>query len=129
MRRIRNMRTALVCGIALFSAMLVVGQSKQAEARPQYRTQFKKTYPDLAKKQGKAVNCLVCHEKKDDGKPDNKKRNIYGKALTKAVGKKNQKDKKKIEEALKKTEKEKSAIKDMTFGDLIKAGKLPASSE
>jgi hypothetical protein len=30
---------------------------------------------------------------------------------------------------LTKAEKEKSAIKDKTFGDLIKAGKLPASKE
>ena len=40
---------------------------------------------------------------------------------------KNEKDEAKVKEALTKTEKEKSAVKDKTFGDLLKDGKLPAS--
>ena len=40
---------------------------------------------------------------------------------------KNEKDEDKIKAALTKTEPEKSAVKDKTFGDLLKDGKLPAS--
>ena len=50
-------------------------------------------------------------------------------ALEKALGAKNVKDKAKVGAMMTKIEKEKSAVKDMTFGDLIKAGKLPASTK
>ena len=114
------MRGMLVTGVL---AGLAVGFNVRVEARPAYKTQFDKVYPDVAKNQdGGKTKCTVCHEEGDD----KKKRNNYGEALSKNTGK-NEKDEDKIKEALTKTEPEKSAIKDKTFGDLLKEGKLPAS--
>ncbi len=105
---------ALLIGSVLYSG---------ADARPQYKSAFEKKYPKV--KAANKITCDVCHVK---GEKNKKKRNNYGTALAKAI-KKNQKDKAKIAEALHKTEKEKSAIKDKTFGDLLKDGKLPASTK
>lgn len=71
-------------------------------------------------------SCLACHEAKDGGKPDNKKRNNYGQAVEKLLGKKKAK-KEEAETAITKAEKEPSAIKDKTFGDLIEEGKAPST--
>jgi len=82
-------------------------------------TQFKKKYQNLGSLVSK-TKCYVCHASKNK-----KKRNDYGKALKKIIGKKNEKDIKKIIAALDKVAKEKSSVKGKTFGDLIKEGKLP----
>jgi len=133
MRNMWKLGTVFTCGMVCLG-MLFVGGLDRAEARPQYRTQFLKTYPKLKKNKEIKINCFVCHGKNDKGKMDKKKRNNYGKALQKQLtaggqelGKTGQKDKAKIKEALVKIEKEKSATKDMSFGDLIKAGKLPGT--
>jgi len=60
-------------------------------------------------------------------KVNKKKRNNYGMALRKALGKKNVKKSDVIKKALKSIESGKSAVAGKTFGDLLKAGKLPAS--
>jgi hypothetical protein len=107
-------------------AIMFAAGPRQAEARPTFPGVLVKQYPalkDLVKK----TKCAVCHPTVDNKKK--KKRNNYGKALAKAIGKANQKDKAKVAAAMTKIEKEKSATKDMTFGDLIKAGKLPGVNE
>ena len=119
MRTVVKARVILLAGLAVIGSMLIT-QPRDAEARPGHRKIFEKEYPKVNIKK---VKCNVCHEGKSK-----KKRNVYGKALGKLM-KKNEKDKKKVVEALKKVEKEKSAIKDKTFGDLLKAGKLPASKK
>ena len=91
-----------------------------AMARAQYNKAFQAKYPSLAA--AKEVKCGVCHSNPDDKKV----RNEYGAAVGKYLGMKNQKDEAKIEEALTKAEGEKSSGGE-TFGDLIKAGKLPAA--
>ncbi|MFM9965568.1 MAG: hypothetical protein ACKV2Q_30655 [Planctomycetaceae bacterium] len=118
------MRVVIVTGIA---AGLAMGFSGTVEARMPYKKQFEAMYPDVVKKEGKdgALTCNVCHES-GEGKTK-KDRNNYGKALSKILGDKEEKDVEKIKEGLKSTEKEKSAIADKTFGDLLKDGKLPAS--
>ncbi len=111
----------------LFVAGVLAGllslSASSAQARPKYKGAFEKQYPDVVKAEGKdgKLTCAVCHEG-----DDKKKRNNYGEALGKNTGK-NEMDEAKIKEALEKTEKEKSAVKDKTFGDLLKDGKLPAS--
>lgn len=114
------MRGIVVAGCV---AGLVVGFGARVEARPNYKGAFEKQYPEVVKKEGKdgKVTCAACHEG-----DDKKKRNNYGEALTKNIAKM-EKDEAKIKEAFEKTEKEKSAVKDKTFGDLLKDGKLPAS--
>ena len=118
-----------VFGIVLISSILL-SNADTVQARLKYKKTFDKQYKELKAKVN--TNCNVCHV------PKKKKseRNNYGVAVRKAlkalvdeIPKKGVTDDKKIKEALTKAEKEKSAMKDKTFGDLIKAGKLPASKE
>lgn len=114
------MRGMMVAGCV---AGLAIGFNTRVEARPNYKGAFEKQYAEVVKKEGKdgKLTCAVCHEG-----DDKKKRNNYGEALSKNITKM-EKDEAKIKEAFEKTEKEKSAVKDKTFGDLLKDGKLPAS--
>lgn len=125
MRKMFRIGSVWMLGAAIVAVMFAAGP-RQAEARPAFPGVFAKQYPAL-KDTVKKVKCAVCHPTEDNKKK--KKRNNYGKALEKALGAKNVKDKAKVATMMVKIEKEKSAIKDMTFGDLIKAGKLPASTE
>lgn len=110
------------CVLGLVIAGSAVNSNNSAEARPQYFKAFAKKYTNL-KAKVKKTKCFTCHQKTDDGKRS-KKKNEYGAALTKLVGKKNQKDPEAIEKALTTAESKKNA-KGVTFGSLIKAGKLP----
>lgn len=117
-------------GFALLGAfaLSLVGS---AQARPPYPAIFKEVYEGNGAAISAAITgdkkCNVCHEgtqKKD--------RNEYGKALAKNMTKddftKLKDDKealaKALKEAFKKTESEKNAD-GKTFGELLKAGKLP----
>lgn len=123
-------KASAVLGFSLVVAgVILVTGTETANARPKYRSEFKKKYSAVVTNH--KITCLVCHEKKDDGsgKHNVKKRNNYGKALMKVIGKKNEKSSEKIKAALTKTEKEDSGIKGKTFGDLLKDGKLPASTK
>ena len=112
------MRGLVVTGVLTGLMAVNVGR---VQARAQYKKQFESKYENVAKEN--KTNGVVCHE---EGTDDKKKRNNYGDALAKNIGK-NEKDADKIKEAMTKTEKEDSAIKGKTFGDLLKEGKLPAS--
>ena len=125
MRKMLKVRTVSLFVAAVAVAMLSVNLEK-AQARPNFPRVFVKQYPGL-KDQYKKVKCAVCHPKENNKKK--KIRNNYGKALQKALGSTKVKDKKKIAAAMEKIEKQDSAVKGMSFGDLIKAGKLPASTE
>ena len=112
----------LIQGMVVAGAVagLAIGFSARVEARPNYKKAFDTQYEKVAKDNKTA--CTVCHEDGDD----KKKRNNYGMALAKNI-KVKETDADKIKEAFTKTEPEKSAVKDKTFGDLLKDGKLPAS--
>jgi len=122
------MRAAIVFAIC-FSAIVALSVN-WASGRAQYNAEFKGKYykpdgTDVEKKFAKKVDmakCLVCHGKKD-GKEDKKVRNEYGQALSKLL--KNDKDKEKIKKALDTVYDEKVPDGTETFGDRIKAGKLP----
>ena len=120
MRNLVTVRRISVLGLAVAGALLFAG-GDQADARPNYRKAFVKKYPAM-KAQVKKVKCNVCHV----AKQKKKVRNDYGKALMKALGKKKVKKAELIDAALTKTEKVKNA-KGVTFGSLIKAGKLPGT--
>ena len=111
------MRGLLVTSV--LAGLLAVNVGR-VQARPNYKKIFDATYEKVAKEN--KTNCLVCHAEGDD----KKKRNNYGEALAKNIAKM-EKDEAKIKEAFTKTEPEKSAVADKTFGDLLKDGKLPAS--
>jgi cytochrome c553 len=115
----RKSLTWIAC-CAVLSALVVSGP--EAQARPDYLKAFTSTYPKL-KTEADTAKCGVCH-------PEEKKsvRNDYGKAFGTSLGEKNLKmadNEKKITDAMKKTESEKSGTEGKTFGDLIKDGKLP----
>lgn len=111
-------------GLLAFAVVAVLAAApQQAEARPPFVGVFAKQYTNLIDTV-KKVKCGVCHVGKDK-----KIRNEYGKALAKTIGKKNEKDKKKVMAAMVATEKMASAIQDKTFGELIKEGKLPGTTE
>jgi hypothetical protein len=120
MRKLTTVRRLTVLGLAAVGAMLLVS-GNQAQARPQYLKAFAAKYENLAA-QAKKVKCGICHFGKSK-----KNRNDYGKAVMKNIGKKNQKNVAVIKGALTKAEKMKNA-KGKTFGELIKAGKLPGTA-
>ncbi len=119
-----------VC-ILIFGTVLALSVNG-AGARPLYNTEFKGKYykpdgTDVEKELAKKIDmakCLVCHGKKD-GKEDKKVRNDYGKALGKLLNKDDAKNKEKIKKALDTVYNEKVPDGTETFGDRIKAGKLP----
>lgn len=132
--------------IGLFGLLtLVFGVVQSAQALPKFKNAFEKRYVEESgneefKKVAKKESCNVCHvkgEKKDV-------RNTFGTALSKLIGGdaqqrlKDATDKaaeeekilKQLEDAFAKVEIQKVDEKDPsspTFGDLLKAGKLPAA--
>lgn len=120
------MQKTVLTLVALLAGVVVLSTGDTAEARPKYRTVFQKNYEKVA--ESNKITCFVCHGKTADGKMDKEKRNNYGQALGKALGKKNEKEDDAIKAALIKIEKEKSAEEGKTFGDLLEAGKLPGEA-
>lgn len=101
---------AAVAVVGLFAAA-----PQQAEARPQYLKGFVAKY-DIA--EAKEKKCGVCH---GEGGKNKKTVSDYGKALGKALGKKNVKGADDITAALEAAEK--------GFEKYLKEGKLPPAAE
>ena len=120
MRKVFTVRKLAVFGMVV-GAVFLLGGEKRSQARPNYLKAFMAKYPAL-QSQAKKVKCNVCHFSKKK-----KNRNDYGKALAKALGKKKVKKAPEVTVGLVKVEKvEKS--KGVTFGSLLKAGKLPGTA-
>lgn len=123
------MRKAIPILLTLLLGAFLTVDSQEAHGRDQYRKAMEKLYPDLLKSKGvekngkKKLECTVCHGK------TKKKRNDYGQALAKALPQKKEKDADKIKKALEKIAKEDSSTNGKTFGDLIKADKLPGDPD
>ncbi len=117
---------ALITGV-----VFICSSAHQAEAVVAFKKEFQKLYinPDTNEEFAKLVKsnktgCFVCHQGKK-----RKHHNTYGIHLTKLLDKKKDiKDKEKIIAALKKVEKmhiDPDDKKSPTYGELIKANKLP----
>jgi hypothetical protein len=117
----------------LFGGMAFAMALPSAHAIPPFSKEFVAMYvkekPESTEEKALAAEvekakCNVCHVGKDK-----KTRNEYGKALDVLLDKKTDaKEVEKIKASLKKVESERSDPKDPkspTFGELIKAGKLP----
>ena len=120
MNKLFTLSGVLVLAIAFVAAT-------EADARPQYQKAFLKKYKNVTA--AKKAKCNVCHRKKKAGEKG-KPRNDYGVALQKSLPKKNCKVVAKIVAALAKTEKvkvSKDKKEKKTYGDRLKAGKLPAT--
>lgn len=118
-----NVGRTVLAGAVVLSLVLSSGS---VSARPKYLGAANAAYPDLAKKHGTdgKLTCAICHPEKEK-----KIRNNYGAAFGKHLEKKNETDETKLKDALKATEKDKSATEGKTFGDLISAGELPGTNE
>jgi hypothetical protein len=116
---------ATTIGGLLVAGLLLATTAREADARPQYLRWWIEQYPDVAKKneikpRAALKNCNVCHAGTSKAT-----RNDYGKAIQKALGKRNVKDKDAFDEALKSVAKEKSPSPDKTFGELLQNDELP----
>lgn len=120
MQKLPTVRRIAVFG-ALAAAAMLFSAGDRAQARPTYLKQFMVKYEALAA-QARQAKCNVCHYGKSK-----KNRNDWGQAIMNHIGEKNQRDVEKIIEALTNAEKEQKPGTEMTFGDLLKAGKLPGS--
>ncbi len=118
MKKLLALSGVMVLAIAFVAAT-------EADARPQYNKAFLGKYKKVTA--AKKAKCNVCHRKKKAGEKG-KPRNDYGTAMQKNLPAKNCKVVAKIVAALTKTEKVKVVkTKKETFGDRLKAGKLPAT--
>ena len=107
---------ALIAVVGLFAAA-----PQNVEARAQYGKAFPEKYENLKEKYNE-MKCGTCH---GGEKGANKKiRSDYAKAFAKALGEKNVRDVEKINEAFDKAAEAKNGDEG-TYGDLLKAGKLP----
>jgi len=130
----QNLMQKLVL-MLIVGAVAMGGLTRPALAIKQFNDEFKKLYKvdkESVEKSDfeKAVleaKCFVCHQGKKK-----KNRNAYGMELSKLLHKKKDaKNPEKIIEALEKVAKLHTDAKDEkspTYGDLIKAGKLPGGS-
>jgi hypothetical protein len=120
-------KVAVLVMAGAFGVASFVADAPQAQAFPPFKIAFDKKYMAEGSALHKALegksNCNVCHL----GTKDKKKRNDYGLALDKLLTKEDAKNPEKITDALAKVEAEKSG--NMTFGELIKQGKLPITKE
>lgn len=122
----KNWKSSTLFTVAALLAGAIVFSSSTVEARPKYRTEFQKNYDQVAA--NNKITCFACHGKDAQGKMDKEKRNVYGQALGKAIGKKNETDAAAIKAAFTKIESEKGPD-GKTFGELLKSGKLPVKEE
>ena len=126
MRSLKKLGQLLAVGACVVTVLAI--SADPASARPKYKTEFGKLYPELVEKLGKAkVGCGVCHP--NDPVKKKKARNNYGLAVKKNLKKPNEGDAAAIKKALEEAAKGKSHVDGMTFGDLIKAGKLPGDDK
>lgn len=110
--------------VVVFAVLLADGSSQQAIARKPYFEEFKEKYANEAVGYVQVIDkakCTVCHSGQSK-----EQHNSYGIALSKVIAKK-EKDKAKINDALRKIENEKSPSGE-TFIELIRQGKLPGAN-
>lgn len=114
-------RNASLPLLLLLGVAFVGSTTERTDARSLYLTGFIKKYPKLAP-QAKKERCYVCHVRKRPKKV----RNDYGQAIKKFIKPKAKKPAV-IAKALESAAAEKKPATTVTFGELIKAGKLPGT--
>lgn len=133
---------SLVTCVLLVVSALASYLAPQATAFDEFQKAWQKKYvgdekTEVEKKLAKQVmevkKCNVCHNpNKVEGKVSKKNRNAYGEALHKLLGKNDKKNDEKIAKAFAEVEKvktDKEKEDSPTFGDLLREGKLPATSK
>jgi hypothetical protein len=135
----KKLCSLLVCAIAVV-VLCNFGQVNTAYGYPKFLKAFQQKYVGdkkagqteeqqaLAAEMKRVKTCNVCHDPRPDesGKPQKKNRNPYGELLNKHLTEKDKNDLEKAVEMLGKIEGEKQdKDAEKTFGELIKAGKVP----
>ncbi len=121
MRKMMNVKVALMFGLAIAGLTLICGE-KQVEARPNFKKIWADTYPNSKMLIDK--KCGICHPGKTK-----KEKSAYGQAVGKGLSKRKETDKNKIVKALKDAEKMPSPTEGKTFGDYIEKDELPPVGE
>lgn len=116
---------ASLMAFMIVTGLMMINAPQQADARPQYLKSFSGKYEQVAD-QAKEKKCGVCH---GEGGKNKKQVSEYGKALAKALGKKNQKDADIIDEAYDTIAEMKPEGGDKTYGEMLEGGELPAPHE
>jgi hypothetical protein len=112
--------------IFLLANAACFGMVRPTFGRPPYKSAFEGVYEkQYSKSTENWKSCTVCHLERTDG--EKRQQNNYGKAFGKLLGGQKVNNKQAILKALADAENEPSDIPGMTFGDLINAGRLPAS--
>jgi len=113
MRKVLTTLTAVAVACALFTV-----DARPVHAQKQYMDEMKKKFEPIAKLI-EEQKCAVCHGKQKT------QRSEFAKALEKALGEKKVKDVEKIQKAFD-TVAEQEYADGKKYGDLLKAGTLPA---
>ncbi|WP_437191395.1 hypothetical protein [Planctomicrobium sp. SH527] len=121
-------KIAPVFALFALASMMCFSAPRQADARPPYLKIFKEKYDEIdgIKAKTEELKCGVCH---GEGGKNKKVVSDYGKAVSAALGEKNVKSNEKIAEGLKKAESAKSGEGELTYGEILKSGKLPKLAE
>ncbi len=121
-----NRRLSWMLAVVFVLALGLLWVQRPAEAIPPFQKEFVKMYVQPGsplEAQVKKVKCNICHKGKKK-----KNRNAYGQALAKLLDrKKDKKNVEKIRKALKQVESQSATPGGPTFGELLRAGKLPAT--
>lgn len=115
------MKKSILAIVAVAVAMTF--GSSLVQARPNFPPVVAEAHPDYKIATDKDQRCNICHVQGEEKKV----RNAFGAEMGKALGEKSVKDAAKIKAALTTAEGKPSAEAGKTFGDLIKAGQLPAT--
>ncbi|MFN3650338.1 MAG: DUF1080 domain-containing protein [Armatimonadota bacterium] len=105
------------------TAALAVGVISAAAARPGYLQAFQAHYQTEGKPLA-AGRCATCHV----GMPNEKKWNVYGTALGRALGGPNVQDREKIIAAFRQIEDQRNPATNRTFGEMLRDNQLPGSN-
>ncbi len=135
----RRLCSFLVCSLTL--AVVVSGlPAPSADAYPDFYKAFEKKYvgdksTDPQKSLAETISgmkskCNLCHDPaKINGKTSKKNKNPYGKELSELLGKDDKKNEEKIMKALAEVEDKKAENAKASYGDALKAGKVPFEIE
>lgn len=113
-------RSTLRCCTIVFANLIWSIVGSEAGARSEYNREFWALYQSHLGKFKETTRCNACHYGNDK-----QNRNDFGKEFGRTLGQNSSKDGEKIKAALRAAEQQKSATPEQTFGDLIRAGKLP----
>ena len=121
-------KTASLVALIAVAGLMMVTAPEPADARPQYLKAFTAKYETvkdkIEEKKGTTAKCGICHGKEGKNKKQLSDYALGIKETILEIGKKNEKDKDKIDKAFEAAA-EVQVEDGKTYGDLLEAGELP----